>query len=228
MSRTRREYTDGPGQLNQFTFTGEYWIGDTPADNLTQDGKDSYQTVDLTNLSFGSITLGQGNSSQTFSQITLWQDGVISFGAPTSAQIAFMAQFNGSQSIDQFPGNYISAGYTDQSSAGDEISYSLGWIAFDKGADGTYHFADAVPVLRVTWGSGKQIIFTASDFTIGDTNYDNQGAGYGLGHDWVDGSIQTIPVTVDYGSYITGAGSNFDYVKGDFSGAGQSLYSLAR
>jgi len=221
-TRTRRVYTDLVG-ANNFEFNGQDW-SQSSNPNMTS----GHTTINY------SITIGSGHHTQTFSQLTIWQNGVISLGPPTAQQLSFMSVFAGSQTLNQFPGYYISAGYTDESGhtasdgnkdAGYGVEITTGQIDFNPLPDGSYQLSDAVPVLRISWasfdGSGdtfvdKQVILTANDFTIGNTTYDSQGAGYGLGRISVNGASTTIPAVVsDSGDYL-------GFVKADFKEDGRS------
>ena len=54
------------------------------------------------------------NSPTTaFQTFVVWGKGVVSFGAPTSDQIAFMASAGAATDLSLFPGAFIEAGYTD-------------------------------------------------------------------------------------------------------------------
>jgi len=212
-SRTRRIYSDiGVGN---FSSDGQAW--NTPQ---TLDMTSGYATISY------AITIGSGAHTESFSEITIWQNGVISLGAATAAQITFMSSFAGSQTLSGFPGDYISAGYTDESgkpvSDGGDAGYGAqvvtGDIEFNPQPDGSYDLSDATPVTRIDWGQNdgagdffvdKQVIFTASDFTIDDTNYDSQGAGYGFGRITVNGADQTIP------GAVSDSGDYFAYVRDD-------------
>jgi len=60
------------------------------------------------------ITPALYNSPATaFSTFVVWGKGVVSFGAPTAEQIAFMASADASTDLSLFPGAFIEAGYTD-------------------------------------------------------------------------------------------------------------------
>jgi hypothetical protein len=224
MSRTRREYSDIVGAGN-FAFDGQSWNS-----ALQPDMTKGYTTYNL------DITLGQGSSKQSFTEITLWQDGVISFGAPTQAQITFMSTFHGSQNLGQFPGVYVSAGYTDESGqtasdgSGDAgygvqvVSGTVDWVNDGSDAD-PYNPADATQVLRIDWATfdgfgdvfiDKQIILTSANLTIDDTNYDAQGAGIGIGHISINGASQAIPTVISF------ADNFFGYVAGDYAHTGRS------
>jgi hypothetical protein len=196
------------------------YIDQSGADNFAIDGQNWTQanapdmTAGYTTINY-SITLGSGNSTETFSNLTIWQDGVISLGLPTVAQKAFMSQFEGSQSLNEFPGLYFSAGYTDESSLtrsdggyddGYGVEVASGVVDFNP-VNGVYQPSDATPVLRITWGSFdnheidtsstgapiKQIDISPNFFIIGNTQFDDQGAGYGIGNVSVNGGTQVIP-----------------------------------
>ena len=216
MSRTRRVYTD-PGDQANFPFFGDLW-----STNSTPNMSSGYTTLAYP------ITMGSGKTAKTFSEITIWIDGVISLGPPTAGQISFMSQFQGSQNISQFPGYYISAGYTDVGAASAsngtyEVTISTGQVAFDPESDGSYHLSDAVPVTKITWEpvggdftTIKQMLLAPSFFMIGNTQYDGQGAGFGLGEVAVNGATAQIPGSSNY------QGDYFAKVQTDIYGVSQS------
>lgn len=49
--------------------------------------------------------------NNAYGGITVWDRGVISFGAPTSEQISFMAGVDVTKNLNGFPGDHISVGY---------------------------------------------------------------------------------------------------------------------
>lgn len=54
-----------------------------------------------------------GDFSSVFQTFVVWGKGVVSFGAPTADQIAFMASATDTTDLSQFPGAFIHAGYSD-------------------------------------------------------------------------------------------------------------------
>jgi hypothetical protein len=225
MSRTPRIYTDGVNAGN-FSTNGQLWTSSNAPD----------MTAGYTTISYN-ITIGSGRNSETYSQITIWQDGVISFGPATYAQKAFMAQFEGDANLSAFPGYYISAGYTDTSSQpassgsyanGYGVEIATGEVDFSPLPDGSYQLSDATPVLRISWNTfsnsnqnapgivDKQVTLAPGFFFIGDTKYDSQGAGYHLGLVSVDGLNQVIP------DQTTWTGDYFENPASDFGPIGRS------
>ncbi len=226
MSRTRRMYTDIIG--GTLTSDGQEW-DQANAPDMTS----GHTTIDY------SITIGTGKSAETFTELTIWQNGVISLGAPTAAQISFMGAFAGSQSLNEFPGFYISAGYTNESGqaasdggydSGYGVEIASGEIDFTAPDGQAGRTADAIPVLRITWGqtdggdifADKQVILTPTDFTIGDTGYDGEGAGFGFGRVSVNGAAGVIAPAISYSA------DYFAYVKSDFYGTGESDILIAK
>ncbi len=53
------------------------------------------------------------SASEAFQTFVVWGKGVVSFGAPTADQIAFMATADAATDLGKFPGVFIEAGYTD-------------------------------------------------------------------------------------------------------------------
>jgi hypothetical protein len=221
MSRTRRTYADILG--GSITSDGQAWQSSI-APNMTS----GYATLPY------SITIGAGKTAQSFSEITIWQDGVISLGLPTKAQTAFMSHFEGSQNIDLFPGYYISAGYTDESGVpvsdgnydtGYGVEIATGDIDFTVPFDSPGTVANETPVIRITWGdvggtpgeidTDKQVLLLPTSFMIGPGN-DDKGAGYGFDLLSVNGADVQIPGTINY------LGDDFAKVRSDFYGDAQS------
>src|SRR5579871_1091723 len=238
-TRTRTIYFDIAGAGN-FDVNGQQW------DTATAPDMTGGFTV-YTLPSF-SIQIGAG-VTLSFTQITVWQDGVISLGAPNAQQKAFMADYLGPQDLNQFPGYYISAGYTESGTAASDGNGDVGYgvriltgevdWADSGSASDPYNLANATPVIRIDWGTfdsfgdftvDKQIVLTPTDFTIDDTTYDTKGAGVGIGNININGATQTIPPIIRFdANYLSAIPAVEPHNVAVFEGqtiSGSSLFTL--
>src|SRR3546814_15108373 len=97
MARTRRILTRSG---DQFETSGESWSDDV--------------AVDFTAQKFQTLTLPPDFSiSSRFRTITIWEDGFISLGTVTQAQIDWVDANGGFGNIYDFPGEFAAVGYQD-------------------------------------------------------------------------------------------------------------------
>jgi hypothetical protein len=218
MGRSRTIYADQTDAGN-FDFDGQDWGYSYYPTFLASDN----QTPIGYEVESGSFTFGNNHQSLNFTQYVMWENGVMSFGNVTPAQIAFMNDYANHPTMAGFPGMYISAGYADLSVAEQNNPYyaaeiSYGIVAFNPGPYGNYEGATATDVTRVSWFDAngfydKQLLFTPTDFSIDNTNYDSM-AGYSIGRVTLSGANAPIPTV------ITFQGDWVYYVRNDFVGDG--------
>ncbi len=107
--------------------------------------------------------------------IIVWQLGLISFGAVTLEQERFMAGDPASQSIYDFPGDFISAGYG-AIDLGTGVTQSVGDVDFNSDDKDQFSYDDTVSVYRISWGGNNQIQYYYGDYLVVD------GAGGQIGY----------------------------------------------
>ena len=109
------------------------------------------------------------SGSNTISTVVLWNNGIVSFGPPTTAQIDFVASglppFADYGVIDPadnpgFPGEFFSFAY-DDNAIRQSFSYAIGLVDFAQ----PFILAEAQPTAFFEFGD-EQIIFVEGGFTI--------------------------------------------------------------
>ncbi|MFM9935793.1 MAG: calcium-binding protein, partial [Novosphingobium sp.] len=114
MGRSRRLVVD---DNNAWLIRADYLVDTTAGPDGTIDHGD----VDFIVLSTDgsgdeNLTVTPGlfySLSNAFQTFVVWGKGVVSFGAPTAEQIAFMAAADAATDLSKFPGAFIEAGYVD-------------------------------------------------------------------------------------------------------------------
>jgi Ca2+-binding RTX toxin-like protein len=153
MTRSRRVAID-----TGFSQNGSQWSSFGSGVSF-QSG--SYTQFDLP------FTVVAGNNA--ISTVTLWNNGIVSFGPPTAEQIAFVAgglpPFAGlgvTNPADNpgFPGEFLSFAYDDN-----EIRFAHDWAQGVVDFQQPYVLADAQPAAFFAFGS-DQLIFVEGGFTI--------------------------------------------------------------
>lgn len=159
MARTRRILTRSG---DQFDTSGEEWEDNTSLDLSAT----AFQVVDL--------PFSLGFASGPITRIVIWEDGFISLGDVTQAQIDWVAAHPPPAGKAGFPGDYIEAGRVDVQSDVQNITYAAGSIDFepDPGVDPPYSRGDAVDIFRITWTTPDfglfQIQLTHNDLAVID------------------------------------------------------------
>jgi len=209
MTRTRRLLTRSG---DQFETSGEDWPGDTSYDL----GTVKYVVLD-------EFFDPDGLFPQ---RIVVWEDGFISLGDVTQEQIDWVNAHSPSDSIYDFPGDFIFAGYGDIQQP---VEVGVGFVDFDADpVTGEYSRDDAVRVLRITWQTEDfgfvQLQFTSQDFTIIDepsTSRPPVGrAGFKIGTVSLDSFDYTLAdyFEYDFDGHYFGTGDDdriFGYVNDD-------------
>ena len=200
MARTRRLLTRVE---DQFDDSGEDWQTDTAVDLSAT----AFTTIDLPfSVSFSGVG--------AITRLTIWEDGFVSFGDVTQAQLDWAATHAPGSDIFTFPGNFIAVGFLDVTSQFQSVQYTAGVIDFEP----PYDRAEAVDILRVTWSNQNfnsfQLQLTRSDFAIVDLSvssaFDDPGQiGFRIGTYRFDPTQQAMPdyfFTDTLGGSFTGNG----------------------
>jgi len=118
MGRSRRLVVDN---TNAWLFRSDY-LADPKAgpDGLVTHADGDYIVFDSIDGGDQKYTvtpgLFGGLNTAAFTSFVVWGKGVVSFGAPTAAQKAFMAAATAATDLSKFPGAFITIGYVDPAS----------------------------------------------------------------------------------------------------------------
>ena len=176
------------------------------SDTFEEDGQIWYQTtfVNFSDLKYVEVPLGftmNLNGTQV-TQVVIWEDGFISFGTPTQAQIDWVNVNAGTGNLADFPGDYIAVGYA---AIENGLNFTFGEIDFEP----PYIDAEKVPIMRIDWSSPDfdemQLQLNPNDFTIVDTRVSSPGStpgqvGFRIGNEVFNGTSDYIP------DYVLGDG----------------------
>jgi len=169
MSRSRRIAID---EDNSWTFRAFY----SSDPNAGSDGTVSHGDVDYIVFS----PLGDGDEQYQYSpglyqdsvstlpvQMVVWAKGIVSFGAPTDAQIAFIALAGPTTDMSQFPGQFISIPYQDPTAGELFVGIKSNYTVIDFPGGEIAIYPDHI---NITNGSGTIDFGTGVRLTPGDAS----------------------------------------------------------
>jgi len=134
--------------------------------------------------------------------VTIWANGMISFGEPTNAQKAFMRSLDGGRSIYDFPGDFVAATFDPGFNApgGDAVTVNFGFANVQPNPGDAF-----VQVFLINWGNDfpirHQLQFTPDDIDIFDN--DEGMSAFDVGGD-ADGPNHTASGTANDDVIATG------------------------
>lgn len=163
MGRTKRLAVDDD---TSWLLRAEYFAGDDP------NGLDGYvDHADGDYVVFGGspsaderLTLHPAlyhAPDAAFEDFTIWAKGVISFGAPTAEQIAFMAEAGPETDFAAFPGAHIVTGYSDPDATDIIVNAKVAFTEIIVGGTGFVLYGDSIGVnagsLTIDLGTGVTV-----------------------------------------------------------------------
>lgn len=202
MARSRRVLIDN----DTFAEGGQNW---TDNSHNFQYFPGTHATI---SLPFSPIGGGNAAVSRT---ITVWDIGIVSFGAATAEQIAFVESRKSpfadlSVGHTGFPGEFIAVGVVNLAGATDangvqlvdyhsDFGYSVGFVDFDA----PYVPGQAVPTIAIEFnrssGDGPQLVLVENGFSV----FDGENIGYSIGSETVVGSADRDGLTDLFNFYGT-------------------------